>query len=90
MERVRYLLVASVNATCEEVTSRFFWYEEFATHGGYYPHHPVPNLAQAVIFGVWHYHGVPRYDIPHNRLPFASFFLFCLLSLVVNFCLLAI
>jgi hypothetical protein len=56
-ETVRYAFLALVNAFCEEVTSRWFWWHEFAH---YYPSHPhLPNLAQAAVFGMWHLHGIP-------------------------------
>jgi membrane protease YdiL (CAAX protease family) len=54
-ETVQYATLALINAICEEVTSRWFWWQEFATCY----ENPVPNLAQAAIFGIWHYHGIP-------------------------------
>jgi hypothetical protein len=62
-ERMTYGGFAFVNAVCEEITSRFFWYQEFET---YHHHHgsngilTVPNLGQSTIFGIWHYYGIPR------------------------------
>jgi hypothetical protein len=71
-ERCHFATVALINATCEEITSRWFWWQEFQH---YYPLSSsstqslssslsssllsIPNLAQATIFGIWHYHGIP-------------------------------
>jgi hypothetical protein len=71
-ERCHFATLALINGTCEEITSRWFWWQEFQV---YYPHPlrimrgdgpysassflSIPNLAQATIFGVWHYYGIP-------------------------------
>jgi membrane protease YdiL (CAAX protease family) len=53
-EHIQFAVLAVLNGTCEEVTSRWFWWNEFEV---YYPQQP--NILQAVLFGVWHYHGIP-------------------------------
>jgi membrane protease YdiL (CAAX protease family) len=54
-EHVRILGLAFFNGACEEITSRFFWMAEFEV---YMP--PLQaNIAQAALFGIWHYHGIP-------------------------------
>jgi hypothetical protein len=59
-EHVQYGLLALINAACEEITSRWFWWMEFAAYyGGVDTFYYIPNLAQAMIFGIWHYHGIP-------------------------------
>lgn len=87
-ERCQFATLAILNATCEEITSRWFWWQEFQL---YYPFHipvqhqihghspssssttssllAIPNLAQATIFGVWHYYGIPS-GIPGVALTF--------------------
>ncbi|KAL3924338.1 MAG: hypothetical protein SGILL_001105 [Bacillariaceae sp.] len=63
-ETAKYAILALTNAACEEITSRWFWYQEFAH---FYQHHDndkykyinIPNLAQSLIFGIWHYYGIP-------------------------------
>jgi membrane protease YdiL (CAAX protease family) len=54
-EHVRILRLAFVNGACEEITSRFFWMAEFEVYMS--PLHA--NIAQAALFGIWHYHGIP-------------------------------
>jgi membrane protease YdiL (CAAX protease family) len=54
-ETIHYATLAFTNAICEEMTSRWFWWQEFSACY----ENPVPNLAQAAIFGLWHYHGIP-------------------------------
>jgi hypothetical protein len=56
-EHAQILGLAFVNGTCEEITSRWFWRREFSTYLGQSIHHS--NLAQAAVFGIWHYHGIP-------------------------------
>ena len=54
-EHVRILGLAFVNGACEEITSRFFWMAEFEVYMS-----PLQaNIAQAALFGIWHYHGIP-------------------------------
>jgi membrane protease YdiL (CAAX protease family) len=48
--------MAFLNATCEEIAARFFWMAEFQTCLST----PLQaNLAQAIVFGIWHFHGIP-------------------------------
>mmetsp|Transcript_5427 Transcript_5427/g.7100 ORF Transcript_5427/g.7100 Transcript_5427/m.7100 type:complete len:274 (+) Transcript_5427:51-872(+) len=54
-EHFQILFLAMVNGTCEEITSRWFWMAEF----GIYLTPTAANLAQAAVFGIWHYHGIP-------------------------------
>lgn len=54
-EHVRILGLAFVNGACEEVTSRFFWMTEFEVYLSPFQ----ANIAQAAVFGIWHYHGIP-------------------------------
>jgi membrane protease YdiL (CAAX protease family) len=55
-EHLKILLLALVNSACEEVTSRFFWMAEF---NKYLPASNIGNVCQSVVFGAWHYHGIP-------------------------------
>lgn len=55
-ERVKILSLAFLNGACEEITSRWFWMAEFRT---YLKEPHAANLAQAAVFGIWHYHGIP-------------------------------
>jgi membrane protease YdiL (CAAX protease family) len=52
-EQSQFILLAALNAICEEVTSRWFWSNEFRTYTDKH------NLCQALLFGLWHYHGIP-------------------------------
>ena len=54
-EHLLYCGLAFVNATCEEVSFRFFWRAEFAV----YLSDRHANLAQAAVFGILHYYGIP-------------------------------
>eukprot|EP00531_Pseudo-nitzschia_arenysensis_P019319 CAMPEP_0116115752 /NCGR_PEP_ID=MMETSP0329-20121206/674_1 /TAXON_ID=697910 /ORGANISM="Pseudo-nitzschia arenysensis, Strain B593" /LENGTH=316 /DNA_ID=CAMNT_0003609205 /DNA_START=53 /DNA_END=1003 /DNA_ORIENTATION=- len=69
-ERILYGSLALANAICEEVSFRWFWRSEFAIyisdrHGNqdncqlseYFRFDS--NFAQAVIFGMFHYYGIP-------------------------------
>jgi membrane protease YdiL (CAAX protease family) len=55
-EHVQILSLAFLNAICEETTSRFFWMAEFQKYTG---SSIRSNFLQAVVFGMWHYHGIP-------------------------------
>ena len=57
-EHVQLAIMAFLNASAEEMTSRGFWLNEFITRGNAMSFHQA-NLCQAVSFGVWHYHGIP-------------------------------
>ena len=48
-------ILAFLNGTCEEITSRRFWMSEFQN----YVSPTMANLAQAAVFGIWHFHGIP-------------------------------
>ncbi|KAG7370657.1 CAAX protease self-immunity-domain containing protein [Nitzschia inconspicua] len=54
---VYYAMMAFINAVCEEVTFRWFWWQEFVEV--FYEDSITANIAQATIFGIWHYHGIP-------------------------------
>ena len=69
-EHVQIFLLALVNGSCEEITSRYFWRQEFAAFlledNGLnsddeftWTHISYSNLAQAWLFGLWHYYGIP-------------------------------
>lgn len=82
-ERLTLVFLATVNAACEEVTSRGLWRMEFhrhilllhehhhdsatATHRRLYS-----NLYQAIVFGIWHYHG----GIPNGLVGVALTFIY--------------
>eukprot|EP00978_Attheya_sp_CCMP212_P041756 scaffold243667_cov44-Attheya_sp.AAC.2 len=56
-EHGKLMLLAILNATCEEISSRGFWKTEFfrcSSQSLWYA-----NLGQAVTFGWWHYYGIP-------------------------------
>ncbi|KAL7544144.1 hypothetical protein ACHAWF_007533 [Thalassiosira exigua] len=55
-ERLLYGSLAFVNAVCEEISFRWFWKAEFAA---YLPGRHRANLAQAAVFGILHYYGIP-------------------------------
>lgn len=55
-EKCRLLFLALTNAACEEVTSRGLWRLEFEIAGCT---SVESNVGQALIFGAWHYHGIP-------------------------------
>jgi membrane protease YdiL (CAAX protease family) len=60
-EHVVIAALAVVNAVCEEIMSRGLWRLEFARSVGV----DLPlslnqsNVLQAIVFGIWHYHGIP-------------------------------
>jgi Type II CAAX prenyl endopeptidase Rce1-like len=56
-EHVQLAALAVINAVCEECTSRGFWRREFELTA--HLSSTRSNIAQAVIFGAWHYHGIP-------------------------------
>ena len=56
-EQVKIIWFAVTNAICEEMLSRGFFLFEFE-HVGKLSFWNA-NIAQAVSFGVWHYHGIP-------------------------------
>lgn len=65
-EHIGLLVVAIINAYCEEITSRgFFMYEfiqYFKSNDNDNDHNSFfikANLCQAISFGIWHYHGIP-------------------------------
>jgi membrane protease YdiL (CAAX protease family) len=55
--QIELVSLAAINAACEECTSRGFWRHEFVTTA--HLSWSQANIAQAIIFGVWHFHGVP-------------------------------
>jgi len=57
VEHFQLGLLALGNALCEEVVSRGFFYHEFRTSAHLSPN--IANMAQALAFGVWHFHGIP-------------------------------
>lgn len=60
-EKVKLFSLAFLNGACEEITSRWFWMVEFGTylHSRDATFNHAANLAQAAVFGIWHYHGIP-------------------------------
>ena len=54
-EHAQILGMALLNAACEELSSRFFWRQEYEQ----YLSRNQANIAQALAFGIWHYHGIP-------------------------------
>ena len=58
-EHGRLVALAVLNAVCEECTSRGFWRREFELTAHLTGAAWHSNLAQAVVFGAWHYHGIP-------------------------------
>jgi len=56
-EHVRLTIYAFLNAFCEELEYRGLWLAEFKLLGRLTP--LQANFAQAVCFGVAHYHGIP-------------------------------
>jgi membrane protease YdiL (CAAX protease family) len=54
-EQMNLLFLAIINAFCEEVASRGFWRAEFQKHLSV----NAANVVQSIIFGLWHYHGIP-------------------------------
>ena len=46
-----------MNATCEECTARGFWRHEFECTAAATRH--WSNAGQAILFGAWHYYGIP-------------------------------
>ena len=70
-EHLMLVFMATVNAACEEVTARGLWRMEFhrcilvATddHDATNSKNRrllYSNLYQAIVFGIWHYHGIPN------------------------------
>jgi membrane protease YdiL (CAAX protease family) len=53
-EHLKLLIMAVINATCEEVSSRGFWMSEFSKVTS---SPTTANFFQALAFGVWHYDG---------------------------------
>lgn len=49
--------LAFINALCEEVVSRGFFYHAFIETCGMTKH--IANFSQAASFGLWHYNGIP-------------------------------
>jgi membrane protease YdiL (CAAX protease family) len=58
-EHIRMIGLAIANAVCEEVMSRGFWRSEFARSIDPPLTDRQSNFLQAIVFGVWHYHGIP-------------------------------
>jgi membrane protease YdiL (CAAX protease family) len=61
-EQAKIFSLAMLNGACEEITSRWFWMAEFHIYLNNYNDGTTPhaaNLAQAAVFGIWHYHGIP-------------------------------
>jgi membrane protease YdiL (CAAX protease family) len=52
-EHLHLLSLAAINATCEETSSRGFWKHEYQKYT------KNANMLQALVFGLWHYHGIP-------------------------------
>jgi Type II CAAX prenyl endopeptidase Rce1-like len=64
-EHLTLVFLATVNAACEEVASRGLWRIEFHRCFRIVVDDPnkrllYSNLCQAVVFGIWHYHGIPN------------------------------
>jgi prepilin signal peptidase PulO-like enzyme (type II secretory pathway) len=57
-EHIQLAIMALLNATCEEFTSRGFWRHELELTAGCTKFQS--NLLQGVIFGMWHYFGIPN------------------------------
>ena len=55
-QHAHLLILAAMNATCEEIASRGFWRAEYTK---YTSTTARANLLQASMFGLWHYHGIP-------------------------------
>ena len=64
-EQCYIFLLALINATVEEITSRFLWMYEFIqcfsiqSDKNKNNAHVYGNVLQATIFGISHYHGIP-------------------------------
>lgn len=56
-EHAGMMLLAIVNATCEECTARGFWRHEFECTASASRH--WSNAGHAILFGAWHYYGIP-------------------------------
>lgn len=56
-EHIRLVALAVANAACEELTSRGFWRSEFEITACLSLHRS--NILQALVFGAWHFHGIP-------------------------------
>ena len=57
-ECIQLAILALMNAICEECTSRGFWRNELERTAGCSKFQS--NLLQGVIFGLWHYFGIPN------------------------------
>ena len=57
-ESIQLAILAIMNAVCEECTSRGFWRHELELTAGCTK--CESNFIQAVIFGLWHYFGIPN------------------------------
>jgi hypothetical protein len=58
VEHLQLALLAVINATCEEFTCRGFWRYEFETTTSCTKFQS--NIVQGMIFGLWHYFGIPN------------------------------
>jgi membrane protease YdiL (CAAX protease family) len=56
-EHCELAFLAILNATCEECSSRGFWRRELEHTAGLSAQ--SSNICQAIMFGAWHYFGVP-------------------------------
>jgi membrane protease YdiL (CAAX protease family) len=56
-EHCELVILAILNATCEEFSSRGFWRRELELTAGLSAQ--SSNICQAIMFGAWHYYGVP-------------------------------
>ena len=74
-EHVQLLVWAIANSTCEEITSRVLWRLEFQRAGLVVELPWSSNVAQALVFGLWHYHG----GIPNGMLGVILCFVYGLL-----------
>lgn len=57
VEHIHMIMLAFINAICEEVTSRGLWRIEFQLYGSL--NQFQSNIGQALVFGIWHYNGIP-------------------------------
>lgn len=58
-EHARLIILAIANAVCEEFMSRGFWRLEFERSVEPALSLQQSNVLQAIVFGIWHYHGIP-------------------------------
>jgi membrane protease YdiL (CAAX protease family) len=56
-EHIQLALLALLNATCEEFTCRGFWRHELELTA--HCTKVQSNIVQGIIFGLWHYFGIP-------------------------------